>query len=101
MEHVTGNLCIPHVGTTRARYLPPPADVQSSKRSDSMCRHLEALVVNGHLAADAELYLERVHADEVPGVEERLVFVRGGHEPVVRVLRGRGLRKDLHGLQVA
>lgn len=49
--------------------------------------HLEALVVNGHLTADAELNLERVHADKVPGVEERLVLVSGSHEPIVRILR--------------
>lgn len=48
--------------------------------------YLEALVVNGHLAADAELNLERVHADEVPGVEECLVLVGGSHEPIVRIL---------------
>lgn len=39
-----------------------------------------------HLAADPELYLESVHTNEIPGVEEGLVFVGRGHEPVVGVL---------------
>lgn len=51
--------------------------------------------MNGHLAADAELYLKRVHADEVPGVEERLVVIRGRHEPIVRVLRGTSVHEKM------
>lgn len=57
-------------------------------------RYLETLVVNGHLAADAKLYLERVHADEVPTVEKRLVVIRRGHKPVVRILRKPSSEKD-------
>lgn len=48
-----------------------------------------------HLAADPELYLESVHTNEIPGVEEGLVFVSRGHEPVVGVL---GFR-DIHATQ--
>lgn len=49
--------------------------------------YLEALVVYSHLAADPQLNLERVHANEVPRVEEGLVLIRGGHEPIVSVLQ--------------
>lgn len=49
-------------------------------------RYLETPIVDRHLAADTKLYLERVHADEVPHAKIGLVFVDGCNEPVVRVL---------------
>ena len=48
--------------------------------------HLEVAIVDSHLVVDAELNLQRVHANEIPRVEERLVFFRWSHEPVVRIL---------------
>lgn len=39
-----------------------------------------------HLTADPKLDFERVHANEVPSVEERLVFIGRRHKPIVRVL---------------
>ena len=61
-----------------------PASCRCKKKNAS--EYLETLVVNSHLAADAKLNLERVHADEVPRVEERLVLLRRGHKPIVRIL---------------
>lgn len=55
--------------------------------------YLEALVVNSHLAADAKLNLESVHADEVPRVEKSLILFRWGHKPIVRILRNSGSRR--------